>query len=60
MLGKQHEGHGGEDFKDGDVLAAIGGRDALKNDYLSRATGAQMGLFAFGGSSAPPAPARKK
>jgi len=42
-----------------DTDGLFGNRDALKNDYLSRATGAQMGLFAFGGGSAPPAPARK-
>lgn len=34
--------------------ALFGDRGSLKNDYLSRATGAQMGLFAFGGQSAPP------
>ena len=28
MLGKQHEGHGGEDFEDGDRLAAVGVGDA--------------------------------
>ncbi len=38
----------------------FGNRDTLGNDYLSRATGAQMGLFAFGGNGAPKAPPRKK
>ncbi|WP_313624799.1 DUF1254 domain-containing protein [Achromobacter sp.] len=33
--------------------ALFGGRGTLQNDYLSRATGAQMGLFAFGGKAAP-------
>lgn len=33
--------------------ALFGDRDKLRNNYLTRATGAQMGLFAFGGMSAP-------
>ena len=41
--------------KGNDAGALFGDREALKNDYLSRATGAQMGLFAFGGMSAPKA-----
>ena len=38
-----------------DAGALFGDRDKLKNDYLARATGAQMGLFAFGGMNAPKA-----
>jgi len=38
--------------------ALFGGREALKNNYLTRATGAQMGLFAFGGMSAAKAPSK--
>ncbi|MDH1521086.1 DUF1254 domain-containing protein [Achromobacter mucicolens] len=38
-----------------DAGALFGDRDKLKNDYLARATGAQMGLFAFGGMGAPKA-----
>lgn len=41
--------------KGADTGALFGDRAALKNNYLSRATGAQMGLFAFGGMSAPKA-----
>ena len=36
--------------------ALFGSRETLKNNYLTRATGAQMGLFAFGGMSAAKAP----
>ena len=39
--------------KGADAGALFGDRDTLKNNYLSRATGAQTGLFAFGGMSAP-------
>ncbi|MGE8702579.1 MAG: hypothetical protein ACN6O5_07840, partial [Achromobacter sp.] len=39
--------------------ALFGDRESLKNDYLARATGAQMGLFAFGGMSAPKPPQRR-
>ncbi|MEN5158895.1 DUF1254 domain-containing protein [Achromobacter spanius] len=39
--------------KGNDADALFGDRQVLKDDYLSRATGAQMGLFAFGGMSAP-------
>lgn len=38
--------------------ALFGDRDRLKNNYLTRATGAQMGVFAFGGMSVPKAPAK--
>ncbi|MNU09238.1 hypothetical protein D3C72_2556960 [compost metagenome] len=41
--------------KGNDVDGLFGDREALKNDYLSRSTGAQMGMFAFGGMSAPKA-----
>ncbi|QVQ25961.1 DUF1254 domain-containing protein [Achromobacter deleyi] len=37
----------------------FGDRGTLKNDYLSRATGAQMGIFVIGGKEAPPAAPEK-
>ncbi len=40
--------------------ALFGDRDKLKNDYLSRATGAQIGLFAFGGMNAPKSPLKPR
>jgi hypothetical protein len=54
-----HDGQNDIDKKraaQGAVAGALfGERDKLKNDYLARATGAQMGLFAFGGMNAPKA-----
>jgi len=41
-----------------DAGALFGDRDRLKNDYLARATGAQMGLFAFGGMNAAKVPTK--
>ena len=37
----------------------FGDRGTLKNDYVSRATGAQMGIFVIGGNEAPPAAPKK-
>jgi hypothetical protein len=46
--------------KGADTAALFGDRESLKNNYLSRATGAQMGLFAFGGLSAPKTPPKPR
>ena len=43
----------------GKTDTVFGDRATLKNDYLSRAAGAQMGITVIGGKYAPPAPASR-